>query len=313
MLVIDVKRLVLLRDFAEYGTVTAVAELHGVTPSAVSQQLRILETEAGAALLRREGRMVRLTAAGSTLAAECEQVLAALERAKGAVRALDGEVGGELVIGCLPSGLETLAAPLASSLVRAHPGLRVRIVEAEPEEALPLLRQRTLDVALTYRYPHLGMPLPEGLVAQALFDDPLVLAVPEELGEIDGLAALPHQPWITTPAPSACRDVMTHACQSAGFTPVIERSYRDLRSALALVAAGLGVTILPMMLCRTPPRGLALITLPGKGRTIEAVVRAGTESHPAIAAALHHLSVSESAVVPDPPAGRRAGDVRAGR
>ncbi|AWS44834.1 LysR family transcriptional regulator [Streptosporangium sp. 'caverna'] len=284
---LDVKRLVLLRDLAGYGTVTAVAEIHGVTPSAVSQQLRALEAEAGAALLRREGRTVRLTAAGSALAAQCEQVLAALERAHSAVRTLDGEVGGELMIGCLPSGLEVLAAPLAAALVRAHPRLRPRIVETEPEEALPLLKQRDLDLALTYRYPHLGRPLPDGLTAHELFDDPLVLAVPEDLRGIEGLAALRHHPWITTPAPSACRDVMVHACQSAGFTPAIEHSYRDLRSALALVAVGRGVTILPMMLCRTPPPGLALIPLPGKGRTIEAVIRAGTESHPAIAAALH--------------------------
>lgn len=284
---LDVKRLILLRDLADYGTITAVAELNGVTPSAVSQQLRALEIEAGAALLHREGRTVRLTAAGFALAAQCEHVVAALERAQSAVRALDGEVGGTLVIGCMPSGLEVLAAPLAAALVRAHPRLRPRIVEAEPEEALPLLKQRELDLALTYRYPHLGTPLPDGLAARELFTDPLVLAVPEDLAGIDGLAALRRHPWITTPAPSACREVMLHACQSAGFTPVIEHSYRDLRSALALVAVGQGVTILPMMLCHTPPPGVALVPLPGKGRTVEAVSRAGAESHPAVAAALH--------------------------
>ncbi|MEO3876594.1 LysR family transcriptional regulator [Nonomuraea sp. B12E4] len=283
---LDVKRLVLLRDLAEYGTVTAVADVHGITPSAVSQQLRALEAEAGAALLRREGRSVRLTAAGTALATQSEQVIAALEEARGVVRAFDSEVGGEVVIGCVPSGLETLAAPLAAALADAHPRLRPRIVEAEPEESLPLLRQRDLDLTLTYRYAHLGTPLSKGLLAYKLFDDPLVLAVPEELRAIDGLTALRDHRWITPPPPSACRDVTVHACQSAGFTPAIEHSYRNLRAALALVAAGLGVTILPMMMCRPLHPGVALIPLPGKGRTIEVVIRAGTQSHPAVSAAL---------------------------
>ncbi|TDD80322.1 LysR family transcriptional regulator [Actinomadura darangshiensis] len=286
---LDVKRLILLRDLAEYGTVTAVADIHRVTPSAVSQQLRALEDEAGAALLHREGRTVRLTAAGTALAAQSDHVLAALELAQSAVRALDEQISGELLIGCFPSGLQPLAAPLAAALVRAHPRLRPRIIEAEPEQSLRLLRRRELDLALGYHYRHLGTPLPPGLNADALFSDPLVLAVPENLrvqAEQDGLAALSRHPWIGTPEPSACRDVMMHACHSAGFSPLIEHSYHDLRSALALVAAGLGATILPAMLCENPPTGTAILPLPGRERTVEAVTRAGTGDHPAIAAAL---------------------------
>jgi len=94
------------------------------------------------------------------------------------------------------------------------------------------------------------------------------------------------RPWIITPAPSGCRDVLLHICRGAGFTPVAEHSYHDLRAALALVAAGFGVTILPKMMCRNPPPGVAIVALPGPGRTIEAVVRDGTEAQPAIAAAI---------------------------
>ncbi|WP_433329153.1 LysR family transcriptional regulator [Spirillospora sp. CA-294931] len=292
---LDVKRLVLLRDLAEYGTVTAVAEIHRVTPSAVSQQLRALETEAAATLLHRDGRNVRLTAAGHALVAGSEEVLAALERAHSTVRALDDEVGGELRVGCFPSGLAPVAAPLVAALTGRHPRLRPQIVEAEPEEALPLLKRRDLDLALHYRYPHLGTPLPEGLTTEPLFDDPLLLAVPERLrdaAEDEGLTALRREPWISTPAPSACRDVMTHACHGAGFAPKIEHDYGDLRSSLALVATGLAVTILPGLLATAPPEGVALIPLPGKKRTVEAVIRAGSERHPSIAAALAALARS---------------------
>lgn len=289
---LEVRRLVLLRDLAEHGTVTAVAELHRVTPSAVSQQLRALEAEAGAELLHREGRTVRLTAAGAALAAECEQVLAALERAHSTVRALDDQVSGEVLIGCFPSALESMAAPLAAALRRRHSALRPRIIEAEPDEAVAMLKRRELDLTLHYRYHLLGTALPAGLTARALFDDQLALAVPERLrvpAERGGVAALRHQPWIATPETSACREVMLHVCHAAGFSPLIEHGYRDLRSALCLVAEELGLTILPMMMCRNPPDGTAILPLPGRGRVVEAVLRAGTDTHPAVAATLAAL------------------------
>lgn len=290
---LDVKRLILLRDLAEYGTVSAVADVHQVTPSAVSQQLRALETETGAVLLHREGRTVRLTATGAALVRQSERVLAELERAHGIVRATDGEVAGELVIGCFTSALAPVAAPLVSALVERHPRLRPRIVQAEPEDALPMLRRRDLDLVLHYRYRHLGAGLPGGLTARTLFEDPLMLAVPERLraaaGE-QGVAALRRERWVTTPPPSACRDVMLHACHSAGYAPRLEHDYTDLRSALALVATGLAVTILPGLLCDDPPDGVAILPIPEKGRTVEAVVRSGAEEHPAIVAALDVLT-----------------------
>ena len=302
---LDVKRLVLLRDLAEYGTVTAVAEIHRVTTSAVSQQLRALEVEAKADLLIREGRTVRLTAAGAALARQSEDVLEALERAHSAVRALDAQIAGELRIGCFPSALGPVAAPLIATLAERHPRLRPQIIEAEPGEAMPMLKRRDLDVALHYRYQHLGMRLPDGLTAHRLFDDQLILAVPEkdrDAAEREGLQAFRRARWITTPAPSACRDVTLHACHSAGFTPTIEHGYNDLRASLFLVATGHAVTILPDMLCTDPLPGVALLALPGKKRTIEAVVRAGAENDPAIGAALHALdTLAETRSVRDEP------------
>ncbi|GAA2588676.1 LysR family transcriptional regulator [Actinomadura fulvescens] len=286
---LDVKRLVLLRDLADYGTVTAVADIHQVTPSAVSQQLRALETETGAALLHREGRTVRLTAVGAALARQSEHVLAELERAQSIVRSLGDQVVGELRVGCFPSALVPVAAPFVAALAERHPGLRPRITQAEPEDVVPMLKRRDLDVALHYRYLHLGTPAPQGLTVAPLFDDPLCLAIPERLRpavEREGPAVLRDEKWITTAAPSSCRDVTLHACHSAGFTPVIEHEYDDLAAALALVALGLGVTILPGLLCGAPPPGVAIVPMPGKGRTTEVLIRSGSGDHPAVAAAL---------------------------
>ncbi|MFE1899420.1 LysR family transcriptional regulator [Streptomyces yangpuensis] len=301
---LDVKRMIILRDLAEHARVTAVADLHAVTPSAVSQQLRALEAEAGTALVERDGRGLRLTAAGAALAAACEPVLAALERAEASVRALDTEPSGDLAVGCAPSALATVAAPLVAGLAVRHPRLRPRIVQADPEEALPLLRGRRLDLAVTYSYPLLGAPPAPGTTAVPLFDDPLCLALPQALlpdYERDGLAALRDTAWISAPAPSSCREMLLHACRNAGFTPRIAHECADLRSGLWLVATGQAVSILPRLLCDAPPPGTAVRELPGAGRTLDAVVRAGTESRPAVAAALAVLTSPGAPGVPGVP------------
>ncbi|WP_406085265.1 LysR family transcriptional regulator [Streptomyces virginiae] len=302
---LDVKRMVILRDLAEHTRVTAVADLHGVTPSAVSQQLRALEAEAGATLVERDGRGLRLTPAGVALAAACEPVLAALERAEGAVRALDAELSGELAIGCAPSALATVAAPLVAELAVRHPRLRPRIVQADPEEALPRLRQRRLDLAVTYAYPLLGVPPAAGTTAVPLFDDPLCLALPRALlpaYERDGLAALRESAWVSAPEPSSCREMLLHACRNAGFTPRIAHECADLRSGLWLVATGQAVSILPKLLCDAPPPGAAVRVLPGPGRTLDVVVRAGTETQPAVAATLAALTSLAAVTSPASPA-----------
>ncbi|MFI8343554.1 LysR family transcriptional regulator [Streptomyces sp. NPDC085639] len=313
---LDVKRMVILRDLAEHSRVTAVADLHGVTPSAVSQQLRALEAEAGAVLVEKDGRGLRLTPAGAALAAACEPVLAALERAEGAVRALDTEPIGDLAVGCAPSALATVAAPLVAELAVRHPRLRPRIVQADPEEALPLLRGRRLDLAVTYAYPLLGAPPAAGTTAVPLFADPLCLALPQALlpaYEREGLAALGECAWVAAPAPSSCREMLLHACRNAGFTPRIAHECGDLRSGLWLVATGQAVSILPKLLCDAPPPGVAVRELPGPGRTLDAVVRAGTETQPAVAAALAALTALTSAGAPAPPAGRGAPTAASGR
>ncbi|WP_424212191.1 LysR family transcriptional regulator [Streptomyces sp. BI20] len=290
--------MIILRDLALHGKVTEVAALHGVTPSAVSQQLRALEAEAGASLVERDGRGLRLTPAGSTLAAACEPVLAALERAEGAVRALEAEPAGPLPIGCAPSALGPVAAPLLAELAVRHPRLRPRVAQWDPEDAVPLLRARRLDLAITYHYPLLGAPPGEGVTARPLFEDPLCLAVPDadaDLVEAEGIGALRDRDWLSAPAPSSCREMLLDRCRAAGFTPRVTHDCADLRAGLALVAAGVAVTILPGLLAADPPAGVTVRRLPGPGRTVAAAVRTGTETRPAIAAALAVL-----AHAPDP-------------
>ncbi|MFK4145119.1 LysR family transcriptional regulator [Streptomyces sp. NPDC004065] len=307
---LDVRRLILLRDLAVHGTVTAVAELHGVTPSAVSQQLRLLEEETGARLLERTGRSVHLTAAGHRLAEDTETVLTALEQARNRLRADAGEPAGPLHLACFPSALAPVAAPVGEALEKAHGELRVHITEAEPEPAVRLLLQRRADVALLYRYTNLAAPAHPAVETITLWDDPLVAVLREDHpaagpeGSPVDLRELATTPWITAPPQTACGEAVLHACRSAGFTPRVRHTCTDF-SAMAALAASSGHTVLmPRMAAhRLPPPLTAHPVADGTlTRTIETAVRHGTAHQPAIAACLTALRALDARALGAPDA-----------
>ena len=294
---LDVRRLVLLRDLAEYGTVTAVAELHQVTASAVSQQLRQLETEAGLALLHRSGRGVRLTEAAHGLVADTEDVLCALERASARLHQPAGEPTGPLRLACFASALAPLVAPALTALNDQHPALSPRIAEAEPEQALPALRQDRTDLAVVYRYTHLGTPAQRGVTTRHLFTEPLVLVLPDghpaAATPVD-LRALATADWVGAAEGTSCREATVRACGSAGFAPRVHHVCAGFPAMLALAAATGAVTLLPRLAAHDLPPGLTAhpIEAPGLGRAVEVAIRRGTEQRPAVAAGLRALTAA---------------------
>ncbi|THA26235.1 LysR family transcriptional regulator [Streptomyces sp. RKND-216] len=307
---LDVRRLSLLRDLADHGTVSAVADVHRVTPSAVSQQLRQLEHEAGVALLHREGRSVRLTAAGRTLVAGTEDVFAALERAETRLRRLADRPSGPVRIACFTSALGPLAAPLPAALRAAHPELVPAVHEAEPEHSLPALRQQRADVAVVYHYTHLGAEAPSWAHTVPLLDDPLAVVLPDghPVAGADATAPvdlrdLADADWIAAPEGGSCRDATLLACRHAGFTPRTVHTCADFGATLTLVGAGAGVALVPRLALTSPPPGVRAydVGAPSVGRSVEAVVRRGAAGHPAIGAVLGALADAASSR----PAGRR--------
>ncbi|MFF2079157.1 LysR family transcriptional regulator [Kitasatospora sp. NPDC058162] len=296
---LDVRRLVLLRDLEVHGTVTAVAELHRVTPSAVSQQLRLLEEETGSALLERTGRSVHLTAAGHRLAEDTGAVLAALEHARERLHTGAGEPTGPVHLACFPSALVPVAAPLGEALERAHRGLRVHITEAEPETAVRLLLQRRADVALVYRYANLAhtdlaAPRHPGIETRTLRTDPLVAVLradhpaADPAGSPVDLRDLADTSWITAPPQTPCGDAVLQACRSAGFTPRVRHTCTDFAAMTALAASGGHTVLIPRIATdRLPPTLTVRPVSDGTlTRTIETAVRRGTAHRPAIAACL---------------------------
>src|SRR5690348_9706533 len=149
---LDVRRLRLLRDLAQLGTIAAVAKAHRYTPSAVSQQLAALEREAGVPLLARTGRRVALTPPGAVLVRHAETVLAALEEADAALAAARAELAGPLRIGAFPSAVTTLLTGALVALGEQHPALDLTVTELDPAQVPDAIREGTLDVALTHDY-----------------------------------------------------------------------------------------------------------------------------------------------------------------
>ncbi|WP_432935340.1 LysR substrate-binding domain-containing protein [Kribbella sp. CA-253562] len=275
---LDVRRLRLLRDLAHLGTITAVAEAHTYTASAVSQQLTALEREAGARLLERTGRRVTLTPAGALLVQHAEKIIAALEEADAELAAVRDELTGPLRIGAFPTAVRALLPPALVRLARDHPRLELSVTELDPADAPRELREHRLDVALINDYD--VMPALDAGETQPLLDETVYLAVH---GAERSVADAESAPWISGTPGTACHAVTLHVCRAAGYQPRIRHTADDFDAVLALVAAGQGVSLVPQLAAGPPPAGVTLVPLPVRRRTSVAY-RKGAARHPAVAA-----------------------------
>lgn len=175
---LDVRRLRLLRELARRGTIAAVAEALAFSPSAVSQQLGVLEREAGLPLLERTGRRVRLTPAGQNLVRHAEAVLERLEQADADLAEARGGLAGALRIGAFPTAIRAIVPAALGALARRHPGLEPMVSETDPAAVAHALRAGDLDVALIHEYDFVPAPPEPGLDAQPLYREAMYLAAP---------------------------------------------------------------------------------------------------------------------------------------
>ncbi|WP_327134635.1 LysR substrate-binding domain-containing protein [Streptomyces sp. NBC_01343] len=177
---LDVRRLRLLRELARRGTIAAVAEALAFSPSAVSQQLAVLEREAGLPLLERTGRRVRLTAAGQNLVRHAEAVLERLEQADADLAEARSGLAGALRVGAFPTAIRAIVPAALVDLARRHPGLEPMVSETDPAEVAHALRAGDLDVALVHEYDFVPVPQEPGLATQPLYRESMYLATPAQ-------------------------------------------------------------------------------------------------------------------------------------
>jgi DNA-binding transcriptional LysR family regulator len=288
---LDVTRLRVLVAVARYGSVTAAARALNYAQPSVSHHLARLEAETGTKLIQRAGRGIRLTDAGRLLAERAAEVIGRLDAAENELAAYTGLRAGRLRLAAFPSALGTIV-PAAAAMLREHqPSVDLRLTEAEPPEALRMLRAGYVDVALVFRYspdapgaddldPGEGPPedeaggidITEGLRERLLLEEAVHLVTSAQAtGEPPaGLASYARHRWIA--GCDRCRANLLRQCALAGFTPKIAFTTDDYIAVQALVAADLGVSTLPALCLRAARHpGIRTVPLTGAHRYVFAV------------------------------------------
>ncbi len=293
----DLRRLRFLREFEERGTLGAVATALGYSPSAVSQQLAVLEKEAGAVLLEKAGRGVRLTDAGRLLARHARILLAAAEAAESDLAALDstgrGMLRGTVRAGGLQSAARRLLVPAVARVMAEHPGVRLEISELELEQALPELRLGSVDLVISDEYDGQPRPRPDGVRLTPLLAEPsrVVLSATHPLAVVGGpvpLAALRGEAWVSSHEGTGHHAMVVGTCRAlGGFDPDLRHHSNDAGVQLELVRLTGAVALLPLLTLPQPGAGLAYREVTGSvlGRRLFAVTRDGPPS-PALTAFL---------------------------
>jgi DNA-binding transcriptional LysR family regulator len=228
-----------LAAVARTGSVTEAAkELHYSQPS-VSHHLSRLEAAAGAKLLQRVGRGIRLTPEGQLLASRATEIVGRVEAATKELAAQVGLQAGRVRLAANASVLSTIVPKAAATLAAAHPGVELSLIDLHPAEALRMLRQGEIDVALIYR--HVDDPdEEEGFRLVHIVDDPIFLVSQRP---DDSLSNHRQSAWIG--GCERCRQELFAVCQQEGFTPHVGFFSDDMVVVQALVATGKGVATLP--------------------------------------------------------------------
>ena len=178
---LDLRRLRLLREVHARGTVHAAAASLGYSASAVSQQLTVLEREAGAPLLEKVGRNVRVTAAGMVLLRHADSLLAAVEAAEAELAEVAaGRLAGVVRIAAFQSALLRVVAPAVRVLAESHPDLRVEVTEAEVEQSVPALRLQHLDLVVGDEYDDQPRAVHDDLQRELLLSEAISVVLPAD-------------------------------------------------------------------------------------------------------------------------------------
>jgi DNA-binding transcriptional LysR family regulator len=245
---LDVRRMRVLREVALKGSFSAAAESLSFTQSAVSQQIAALEREAGAVLVERNARGVRLTEAGEAVVRHAEGILSRLSEAEAELEAIAGLRGGRLRLAAFESAAATLMPVAISRFTEAHPGVELSMTLHEPEEAVAALRAGDIDLAVTFGGGGREDREGDGVAHAHLLEDPMYLVLPPghplARKRAVRLPDLAGEPWIGGAPDCECNRLMNQACQRYGFEPRIAFETDDYSAVQGFVAAGVGVSLI---------------------------------------------------------------------
>lgn len=295
----DLHTLRIVQAIDELGTITRAAERLGTSQPAISQHLRKVEQQLGLPLLERVGRGVRLTEAGALLARRATSITSAVDAASAELAELAETRSGRVRIAAFPSASATIVLDLLTSMATTHPGISLSYVEAEPPEAVALLRDGSVDLVLSFSYPG-SVEDPHrtsttGLAVANLYDDEVLIALPRaDWGGHDGeitLDELAHEQWVT--GCERCQTYLLNVCESAGFTASVGMRTESQAALLSLVGGGHGVGLVTRLaLTSIPvPDGVVVRRFPAIGpRRIHLVTAQRNRLMPGLAATMSTLA-----------------------
>lgn len=292
---LDVKRLRLLHELHLRGTIAAVAAALSYTPSSVSQQLALLEAEAGVPLLEKSGRRVRLTPQALVLV---DHTSALLERLELMTAELDNsltEVTGTVRLAVFQSAALGIVPQALTILRDEFAQLRVEVTQREPESALFETWTREFDLVVAEQYPGHAAPRQADLDRVPLLEDELRLGVPFEANSLADLAG---SPWVMEPRGTASRHFAEQLCRQAGFEPDVRFETADLQAHIRLIESGHAVALLPDLVWGGREPGIRLLRLAGAPRrTVFTSAREASVARPGIIACRDALSRAASSLV----------------
>jgi DNA-binding transcriptional LysR family regulator len=293
---LDVGRLRLLHEVGLRGTIAGAARSLGLTPSAVSQQLAVLEREVGTSLVDRSSRGVALTGAGHALAGRAAEVLDVLASARADLDRLAGAVSGPVRIAAVASAAATLVSDAALALRDSHPGVELAVAAAEPARGLELLLAGDIDLAVVDEYDYVPLALPEFVVSQQLCAEPLVVvAASGALGRRrPALAEFADAQWVMPPDDAACGLAVRSACRAEGFEPNVRWETDDMLLLVRAVAAGHGIAVLPRRSVALDAADVEIRRLrePQLERRLIAVARASALGRPVVGVVMRSLATA---------------------
>jgi DNA-binding transcriptional LysR family regulator len=292
---IEVRRLRVLRELADHGTVAAAASALHLTPSAVSQQLSALARETGVQLLEPDGRRLRLTEAAHVLLDHAHTLFAQLEQAEAD---LAGHVAGHrrtLRIGAFPTALARLVAPVLADLRSAEEPVTVHAVETDEPSCFAQLAGGELDVVVSVETSGAPQHDDPRLHRTPLLSDVLDAVLPVDHRHAGDAAValedLAAEAWVLALPGSSCEEITRVACTTVGFTPRRTHTTNDWAATGALVTAAGAVALVPRLAQPLLPTGTAVVPLagPGPARHLFAATRRGAHTAPVTARTLEHL------------------------
>ncbi len=286
---LNVQRLRVFREVAARGSFSAAAEALSYTQSAVSQAVARLEAETGVPLLERNRAGVRPTVAGAALLDHADAILSRLEAAEADMAAIAGARGGRLRMASFPTAGATLM-PLAIATFKAsHPQVELSLAEGEPDQTVPRLREGEFDLVLVYEFSGVSERLGGGVRRFDLLEDPVRVALPVghplAVRRALRLRDLRDEPWVQTSARTPYARHVVRSCHAAGFEPRVSFESDDFQTVQGLVAAGVGVALIPQLALSGVRDDVVVRPLAPRGpvRSVLAATPRGAAVMPAVA------------------------------